>query len=379
MLLRRCWILLSCTASIVSQLRTCTALVTEVSLRPTLLSRGGWALRCSRSTTPGDGSSTKTPASGSSRRRILAAAISFPVSQWVVGYAVDPSVSYRALAAVPAINNKATVILKSPKDTLGLELIETTIGIPPQSVLAIARILSPKPSSPSSATAPLLPGMVCRQYTLASLKDRVQSGPYPIEIEFENLALGGDAVTDFGTPMVSSQDALALAQDQSGQIQSVGRSGAPSSSSGLKVTVLRRGEAEDCRNIQSRRGDVLEIRYEASRLTGDAGVRSDANKPVSSIVYDSSEMRGTGQPYQMVLGSGDMLPGVDLGLYDMCPGETRQLEIPAALAYGARGNKAFQIPPSSNLVWTVQLGSINSIRPGDGRTREEMEGRFAYQ
>jgi FKBP-type peptidyl-prolyl cis-trans isomerase len=90
-------------------------------------------------------------------------------------------------------------------------------------------------------------------------------------------------------------------------------------------------------------------------------------------------MRGTGQPYQMVLGSGDMLPGVDLGLYDMCPGETRQLEIPAALAYGARGNKAFQIPPSSNLVWTVELVSINSIRPGDGRTREEMEGRFAYQ
>lgn len=352
-------------------------------------SQSGWdVLSSPRTKKKSAGSSmTTTPAPTSSRRRILTAVISLPLSQWLVGYAVDPFVPQRALAA-PAISNKATVVLRAPNDTLGLELIETTIGSPPQSVLAIARILPPKRSSPSSAstTQRLLPGMVCRSYTLQSLKDRVQGGPYPIEIEFENLALGGDAVTDFGTPMVSSQDALALAQGQAGTEPAgvVGRSGSssvasPASSSGLKVTALRRGEAADCRSIQSRRGDVLEIRYEASRLAEGGGGYSGATAPTSRIVYDSSDARGTGQPYQMVLGSGDMLPGVDLGLYDMCPGEARRIEIPAALGYGPRGNKAFRIPPGANLVWTVDLVSINSIRPGDGRTRDEMEGRFAYQ
>jgi FKBP-type peptidyl-prolyl cis-trans isomerase len=382
MLLSRCWFLFASTASITLQQRTCTALSTESSPRLTLLSRGGWDLRCSRrASTPGDGSSRTTPAPTSSRRRILASITSIPLSQWLVGYAVDPSFTNRALAAVPAIKNKAAVVLKSPYDTLGLELFETTIGSPPQSVLAIARILSPKLSSPTSAaTAPLRPGMVCRTYTLQSLKDRVQSGPYPIEIEFENLALGGDAVNDFGTSMVTSQDALSLAQEQARQERGADRSGSSSSPSGLQVTVLRQGDAADCRNIQSRRGDVLEIRYEASRLKTEGGGDSDTNSPTSrKVAYDSSDARGTGQPYQMVLGSGDMLSGVDLGLYDMCAGESRRIEIPAALAYGARGNKLFQIPPGSNLVWTVDLVSINSVRPGDGRSREEMEGRFAYQ
>ena len=36
------------------------------------------------------------------------------------------------------------------------------------------------------------------------------------------------------------------------------------------------------------------------------------------VVYDSSAQRGTGLPYQMVLGSGDMLPGVDQGLSMTC-------------------------------------------------------------
>jgi FKBP-type peptidyl-prolyl cis-trans isomerase len=385
MLLSRCWFVFASTASITLQQRTCTALSIESSPRPTVRSRGGWDLRCSRrASTPGDGSSRTTPAPTSSRRRILAAIASIPLSQWVVGYAVDPSFTNRALAAVPAINNKAAVVLKSPNDTLGLELFETTIGSPPQSVLAIARILSPKRFSPTSAaTAPLRPGMVCRTYTLQSLKDRVQRGPYPIEIEFENLALGGDAVNDFGRSMVTSQDALTLAQEQARQERGAGRSGSSLSSSslsGLQVTVLRQGDAADCRNIQSRRGDVLEIRYEASRLKTEGGGDSDTNSPTTrKVVYDSSDARGTGQPYQMVLGSGDMLSGVDLGLYDMCPGESRRIEIPAALAYGARGNKLFQIPPGSNLAWTVDLVLINAVRPRDGRSREEVEGRFAYQ
>jgi FKBP-type peptidyl-prolyl cis-trans isomerase len=105
----------------------------------------------------------------------------------------------------------------------------------------------------------------------------------------------------------------------------------------------------DCR-MRSQRGDILEIIYEAHLYSKQGPV------------YDSSIQRGTGQPYQMVLGSGDMLPGVDLGLYDMCPGEVRALFLPPSLAYGQRGNRLYRIPPDTPLYWKVQLIAIQSVQ-----------------
>jgi FKBP-type peptidyl-prolyl cis-trans isomerase len=124
------------------------------------------------------------------------------------------------------------------------------------------------------------------------------------------------------------------------------------------------------------RGDLVEFVYEA-RMVSQTGP-----------VYDSSAQRGTGQPYQYVVGSGDLIPGVDLGLYDMRPGEVRVLEstydnrietdiavheahivahhllvlpVPSLLAYGSRGSKLFQIPPSTTLFWTVQMIRVNFV------------------
>jgi FKBP-type peptidyl-prolyl cis-trans isomerase len=116
--------------------------------------------------------------------------------------------------------------------------------------------------------------------------------------------------------------------------------------------------------MKSRRGDLLEITYEARIYRRDGPV------------FDSSLDRGTGQPYQFVLGSGDMIAGVDLGLYDMCAGEQRELDIPPALGFGANGNRLFGIPDGSRLVWKVELVSINAVREGDERTRDDLEGRF---
>jgi FK506-binding protein 2 len=113
--------------------------------------------------------------------------------------------------------------------------------------------------------------------------------------------------------------------------------------------------------LQSQRGDILEIVYEAHMYSKQGPV------------YDASIQRGTGQPYQMVLGSGDMLPGVDLGLYDMCPGEVRELFLPPSLAYGQRGNRLYRIPPDTPLYWKVQLISIPSLQKQyeeDGVTTE---------
>jgi hypothetical protein len=157
----------------------------------------------------------------------------------------------------------------------------------------------------------------------------------------------------------------------------------------FRIERISSPEQQDC-TIQSQRNDLLEIDYEAnfvvmpspsasSAATASTSTTTSATTTTTTttaiptpklIMYDSSAQRGTGQPYQMILGSGDMIPGVDLGLYDMCIGETRRLVIPPKLAYGTKGNKLFGIPASSGsggggttLVWDVTLIRIN----GQGR------------
>lgn len=265
-----------------------------------------------------------------------------------------------------------TLTVTDPGDQLGLEVYQTSIGSPPRPVIAVRKVVSTIGGRASNSR--LQPGMVCRDFEgdVAALRRRLKEGPYPVEIQFENLAAGGDAFDDLGRPIVTAQDALQMAQQQSQQPQQrnpVGGDGGGaaaavgSNSDEYSITVLKSPPA-DC-TIQSRRNDLLEIRYEA-RVGRDGAV------------YDSSASRGTGQPYQTVLGSYDVIPGVDQGLYDMCPGERRRIVIPPRLAYGSRGNRLFRIPPDSTLVWDVELVSVNSAREGDGRTRDEIEGRVEY-
>jgi len=113
---------------------------------------------------------------------------------------------------------------------------------------------------------------------------------------------------------------------------------------------------EEC-IIKSRFGDVMEIDYIAKRLA----------PPVT--VYDASIFRGTGQPFKFVLGSGVMIPGVDQGLYNMCPGEVRLLKVPPKLAVGL-----LDPPAKAPLEWRVELVSIDGVIRKDSNyelTREE--------
>ena len=109
------------------------------------------------------------------------------------------------------------------------------------------------------------------------------------------------------------------------------------------IIPLRRVEAENCK-IRSQFGDVLEIDYVAKKLAPPA------------TVYDASIFRGTGQPFKFVLGSGVMIPGVDQGLYNMCPGEVRLLKVPPKLAVGL-----LDPPAKAPLEWKVELISIDGI------------------
>ena len=63
-------------------------------------------------------------------------------------------------------------------------------------------------------------------------------------------------------------------------------------------------------------------------------------------------------------GAATLCGGVDLGTYDMCPGEVRELSIPSALGYGRQGSRLYRIPGSFRLFWTVELVRSNSVMEG---------------
>ncbi|CAN0231302.1 unnamed protein product [Ectocarpus sp. 12 AP-2014] len=140
---------------------------------------------------------------------------------------------------------------------------------------------------------------------------------------------------------------------------SVGNGGGSASSGELRVTQV--GKKPAVCGTRTKAGDLIEFRYSA-RLANDL-----------SVEFDSSDRRGTGLPYAIVLGNGDVVKGLDLSLFDMCVGERRKIEIPARLAYGRKGSKAFGVPPddgtgSADVVFGVELVSINfSINASDAR------------
>lgn len=72
--------------------------------------------------------------------------------------------------------------------------------------------------------------------------------------------------------------------------------------------------------------------------------------------FDSSKKRG--QPFDFVVGDGQVIKGWDEGVAGMKVGGTRELVIPPDLGYGARGVGGGLIPPNSTLFFEVELKGI---------------------
>lgn len=87
---------------------------------------------------------------------------------------------------------------------------------------------------------------------------------------------------------------------------------------------------------EAKRGMVVTVHY--------AGYLEDGT------IFDSSF---EGEPFTLQLGSGEVIPGFDLGIVGMKEGGRRAIFIPSALAYGA--NAIGSIPPNSNLVFEIVL------------------------
>ena len=71
--------------------------------------------------------------------------------------------------------------------------------------------------------------------------------------------------------------------------------------------------------------------------------------------FDSSLDRG--QPFEFVIGKGQVIPGWDEGVMSMRVGGKRKLMIPSRLAYGPRGAGGV-IPPNADLNFDVELLAV---------------------
>uniref|UniRef100_A0A3Q2Y4J3 peptidylprolyl isomerase n=1 Tax=Hippocampus comes TaxID=109280 RepID=A0A3Q2Y4J3_HIPCM len=75
---------------------------------------------------------------------------------------------------------------------------------------------------------------------------------------------------------------------------------------------------------KSKRGDLMNVHY-------DGFLAKDGSQ------FYCSRHDKAGHPQWFVLGVGQVIKGLDIGMVDMCVGEKRKITVPPALAFGEKG------------------------------------------
>ncbi|XP_070771156.1 peptidyl-prolyl cis-trans isomerase FKBP7 [Enoplosus armatus] len=109
----------------------------------------------------------------------------------------------------------------------------------------------------------------------------------------------------------------------------------------VKIEVLFKPET--C-TPRSKRGDLVNAHY-------DGYLAKDGSQ------FYCSRSDKAGHPQWFVLGVGQVIKGLDIGMEDMCPGEKRKITVPSALAFGEHGKGP--VPPNATVVFEVEVYSVS--------------------
>ncbi|XP_019728422.1 peptidyl-prolyl cis-trans isomerase FKBP7 [Hippocampus comes] len=95
---------------------------------------------------------------------------------------------------------------------------------------------------------------------------------------------------------------------------------------------------------KSKRGDLMNVHY-------DGFLAKDGSQ------FYCSRHDKAGHPQWFVLGVGQVIKGLDIGMVDMCVGEKRKITVPPALAFGEKGKGP--VPPNATVVFEVEVYSVS--------------------
>ncbi|XP_028662029.1 peptidyl-prolyl cis-trans isomerase FKBP7 [Erpetoichthys calabaricus] len=99
---------------------------------------------------------------------------------------------------------------------------------------------------------------------------------------------------------------------------------------------------EDCPQ-KTKKGDMVNAHY-------DGFLAKDGAKFYCSRADDK------GHPKWFVLGVGQVIKGLDIGMIGMCQGEKRKVTIPPSLGFGKQGKD--NVPPDATLIFEIELYTI---------------------
>jgi len=149
----------------------------------------------------------------------------------------------------------------------------------------------------------------------------------------QSVAIAAAIVVAIGACTKKTETSTDATQAQNAGQGSTATSQAPAGDS-VKIDEIKAGTG-----AEATAGKTISVHY-----TGT--LAADGKK------FDSSVDRG--QPFQFILGAGQVIRGWDMGLMGMKVGGKRKLTIPASLGYGERG-AGNVIPPNAILVFEVEL------------------------
>ena len=116
-------------------------------------------------------------------------------------------------------------------------------------------------------------------------------------------------------------------------VTAVGAAQTVTTSSGLKVEILKQGTGSKAKS-----GQNVTVHYTGTLINGTK--------------FDSSRDRG--RPFTFNLGAGQVIKGWDEGISLLTVGSRAKLTIPPELGYGAAGAGGV-IPPNATLIFDVEL------------------------